>query len=154
MPGYPIVGPDEGTGLLPWTWAVERLTGSTDYWLATVRDDGRPHVMPVWGLWIDDRVWFSSGLASRKARNLLRDPRCTITTDRGTEPVVVDGTADRVTDAAPIATYAAGINAKYDVDIAVDFYDPAHNALFAVTPTTVIGMVEEDFGGSPTRWSF
>lgn len=154
MPGYPTRPADQGTGLLPWSWAVERLTRSTDYWLATVRPDGRPHVMPVWGIWLDDRLLVSTGLLSRKARNLERDPRCTITNDEGTEPVVVDGTAERVTDRATIERYAAAINAKYDVDIAVDFYDPAHNGLFAVTPRSVIGLVEADFDGSPTRWVF
>ena len=51
MPGYGIAGPREGSGLLPWSWAVQRLTASHDYWLATVCPDGRPHVMPVWGVW-------------------------------------------------------------------------------------------------------
>ena len=37
MPGYGVQGPDAGTGLLPWAWAVERLTASHDYWVATVR---------------------------------------------------------------------------------------------------------------------
>ena len=46
MPGYGIVGPDEGRGLLPWSWAEERLIASHDYWVATVWPDGRPHVMP------------------------------------------------------------------------------------------------------------
>ena len=46
MPGYGIVGPGEGRGLLPWSWAEERLIASHDYWVATVWPDGRPHVMP------------------------------------------------------------------------------------------------------------
>ena len=53
MPGYGILGPDGGTGLLPWSWAEERLRDSRNYWLATVRPDGRPHVMPVWAVWDD-----------------------------------------------------------------------------------------------------
>ena len=55
--------------------------------------------MPVWGVWLDGRLWFSSGLRSRKARNLAADPRCTLTTDDARDPVVVEGTAERVTDA-------------------------------------------------------
>jgi hypothetical protein len=50
MPGYPIV--DDGAGLLPWSWAEERLLAVHDYWLATVHPDGRPHVMPVEPRWI------------------------------------------------------------------------------------------------------
>ncbi|HLY82411.1 MAG TPA: pyridoxamine 5'-phosphate oxidase family protein, partial [Acidimicrobiales bacterium] len=81
MPGYGIVGPDQGTGLLPWSWANERLTASHDYWLATVRPDGRPHVMPVWGVWQDGHIWFSSSGASRKTQNLAVNRRAAITTD-------------------------------------------------------------------------
>ena len=46
MPGYGIAGPTDGTGLLPWSWATERLTWSHDYWVATVRPDGTPALSP------------------------------------------------------------------------------------------------------------
>jgi len=54
MPGYGTIGPEEGTGLLPWSWAVERLSRSRNYWLATIRPEGGPHVMPVWAVWDQD----------------------------------------------------------------------------------------------------
>src|SRR5581483_8502922 len=97
MPGYGIKAADEGAGLLPWSWAVERLVASHDYWVATIDTDGKPAVMPVWGGWIDDAVWFSSGPKSRRVRNLTRDARCTVTTDNAIEPVVIEGHAKRVT---------------------------------------------------------
>ena len=64
MPGYGIAEPEDGQGLLPWSWAEERLVSSHDYWVATSRPDGRPHLMPVWGVWFDDAWWFSSGRRS------------------------------------------------------------------------------------------
>src|SRR5262249_26976380 len=45
MPGYGLLGPDEGTGLLPWPWAEERLTSSRNYWVVSLWPDGRPHAM-------------------------------------------------------------------------------------------------------------
>ena len=42
--------PRATTGMLPWSWAEERLTRSHDYWCATTWPDGRPHVMPVWAV--------------------------------------------------------------------------------------------------------
>jgi len=152
MPGYGIVGPDEGTGLLPWSWAVERLIASHDYWLATTCPDGRPHVMPVWGVWLDDALWFSSGLRARKARNLAHDPRCTLTTDNPFEPVVLDGAAERTIDLPTIARFAAAVDAKYGTAYGPDFYDPDQNACLRVAPTTVFALDEKDFTGSPTRW--
>jgi hypothetical protein len=50
MPGYGIAGPEEGSGLLHWSWAAERLAAARNYWVATVWPHGRPHVMPVWGM--------------------------------------------------------------------------------------------------------
>jgi len=154
MPGYGILSADQGSGLLPWPEAERRLTVAHDYWVATVRPDGSPHVMPVWGVWTDGRLWFSSGLRSRKARNLAAQPRCTVTTDDARSPVVVDGTAERVTDAGRIAGFVAAVNAKYRADMTVEFQDPAINGTYAVRPVTVIALTDGDFTGSPTRWRF
>jgi PPOX class probable F420-dependent enzyme len=154
MPGYGVLPADQGTGLLPWAEAERRLTVSHDYWVATVRPDGRPHVMPVWGVWLDSRLWFSSGLRSRKARNLAVDPRCTVTTDDARDPVVLEGTAERVTDLDRIAGFLDAVNPKYDAAITVDFLDPQVNGTFAVRPAWVFAISEDDFSGSPTRWTF
>jgi PPOX class probable F420-dependent enzyme len=154
MPGYGILPADAGSGLMPWAEAERRLSLAHDFWVATVRPDGRPHVMPVWGVWLDEQVWFSSSLGSRKARNLAADPRCTITTDDALNPAVIDGVAERVTDTVPIAAFVAAVNAKYDADMTAEFQDPAVNGTFAVRPVTVIALTHGDFQGSPTRWRF
>ena len=154
MPGYGILPADQGSGLIAWSETERRLTGSHDYWMATVRPDGRPHVMPVWGVWLGGRLWFSSGLGSRKARNLAADPRCTITTDDARNPVVVDGVVERLTDAAAITGFVDAVNGKYDASMTVEFQDPAVNGTYAVQPVTVIALTDGDFQGSPTRWTF
>ena len=154
MPGYGIAGPDEGTGLLPWSWAVDRLGRSHDYWVTSVWPDGRPHTMPVWGVWLDDALWFSSSVGSRKARNLTGDPRCTVATDDAQEPVVVEGRAAIVRDLPTIEHFLEHSNAKYETSYEVDFLDPDTNATIRVTPARAIGLVEADFTASPTRWTF
>ena len=152
MPGYGTLPADDGTGLLPWSWAVERLEAAHDFWLATAWPDGRPHVMPVWAVWWSDALWFSSGLQSRKARNLERDGRCTLTTDDARNPVVLDGVAERVVDLELRQGFIDATNAKYDTSYTVDFLDPDVNGTYRVVPTWAFGLVEDDFGGSPTRW--
>ncbi|NYJ04417.1 pyridoxamine 5'-phosphate oxidase family protein [Petropleomorpha daqingensis] len=154
MPGYGILPAGEGTGLLPWAEAERRLTVSHDYWCATVSPDGRPHIMPVWGIWDHGRLWFSSGLRSRKARNLAADPRCTLTTDNARDPVVLEGRAEVVTEADRIAAFVDAVNAKYGAGLTPDFQDPAVNGTFAVTPGRVFALSGADFAGSPTRWTF
>jgi pyridoxine/pyridoxamine 5'-phosphate oxidase len=154
MPGYGVLPADQGSGLMAWPEAERRLALSHDYWCATVRPDGRPHVMPVWGVWLDGGVWFSSGMRSRKARNLARDPHCTLTTDDARNPVVVDGVAVQVTHRAGIEAFVAAVNGKYGGGVSMEFLDPQVNGTFAVTPRTVFGITEADFAGSPTRWRF
>jgi PPOX class probable F420-dependent enzyme len=152
MPGYGVLPAGEGTGLLPWSWALERLTRSHDYWLATIDADGRPHVMPVWGFWNDDGLWISTAPKSRKARNLERDGRCTVTTDDAQEPVVVQGVAERVTDRAANEAFKDGVNGKYETSYDLDFF--LENATYVVRPSWAFGLMETDFGGSPTAWRF
>jgi Pyridoxamine 5'-phosphate oxidase len=152
MPGYGIGAADEGTGLLPWSWAEERLVRSHDYWVTTVDARGAPHVMPVWGVWLEEALWFSSSLSSRKIRNLRNDPRCAIATDNAWEPVVVEGTAEIATDHASIAAFLGQSNAKYETDYGIDFLDPAVNATVRVRPRWAFSLTEDDFTGSATRW--
>jgi hypothetical protein len=154
MPGYGIVGPAEGSGLLPWSWAQDRLTRSHDYWLASVTPDGRPHVMPVWGVLLEDRLWFSSANGSRKARNLVRVPYCSLTTDDPAEPVVAEGPVERITDMTSLERMLAAENEKYDTDYGMEMVDPALNSCFAMAFERVFGLASSDFTGSPTRWTF
>ncbi len=154
MPGYGIGGPEEGTGLLPWGWARERLVESRDYWIVSVWPDGRPHAMPVWGMWDDDVLLFSSSGRSRKVRNLVAEPRCVVATQDTANPVVVDGTAEIVVERWLLARTIELMNAKYSTAYTVDFLDPAVNATVRVRPRSAFGIVHDDFTGSPTRWRF
>jgi general stress protein 26 len=154
MPGYGTLPADQGSGLLPWSWVSERLASSHDYWLATVAADGAPHLMPVWAVWYDGRLWFSSSNGSRKARNLEANPRCTLSTDNALEPVVVHGRVVRVTDTDTLAAMLAAENAKYGTDYGLDMVDPALNSVFALSPEWVFALDSADFTGSPTRFVF
>jgi hypothetical protein len=154
MPGYGTLPPEEGAGLLPWSWAEERLTRSRNYWVVTVWPDGRPHAMPVWGMWHDDSFWFSSSKPSRKARNLSVDRRCVVTTEDAENPVVVEGIAELLTSPDDLATLLALENAKYSTDYGLEMVDPAANSCFRVRPLWAFGLESGDFTGSPTKWDF
>src|SRR6478609_2517117 len=100
MPGYGM--PTGSKGLLTWAWADERLRKSHNYYFMTVRPGGTPHAMPVWGIWVDNRFYFSTGASSVKARNLARNASCVICTEQSAEAVVVEGTAAAIDSAARI----------------------------------------------------
>jgi PPOX class probable F420-dependent enzyme len=151
MPGYGIRGPGEGSGLLPWGWAEERLTAARFYWVTTLWPDGRPHSMPVWGAWDGEALWFSSSARSRKARNVAADPRCVVTTDDAESPVVMEGSAELARERDVIERVAQLLDAKYG-GISADFL--AANATIGVRPRWAFGIEHDDFTGSPTRWTF
>jgi Pyridoxamine 5'-phosphate oxidase len=153
MPGYGVLPAEEGGGLLPWDWALERLHDSHDYWVSTMRPGGIPHCMPVWGVWREG-IWFSSSLGSRKARNLAANPGCCIATGDPAEPVVLEGIAQRILDLEVIAEFVTALNRKYGTDYGADFFAPDRNAVFHVRPTKVIALASANFVGSPTRWTF
>lgn len=154
MPGYGVRGSNEGTGLLPWEWAEERLTASRNYWVISLWPDGRPHAMPVWGVWDSRYLWFSSGGRSRKTRNLIADPRCVVAVENATDPVVMEGYAEVVKEVSDLVEVLALVNAKYSTDYSMELMDPVVNATFRVRLTWAFGLVGEDFEGSPTRWVF
>ena len=119
MPGYGLLPPDEGTGLLPWSLAEERLKSSRNYWLVSTWPDGRPHAMPVWGMWHEDEFWFSSSRPSRKAKNLTTNPRCVVATEDAENPVVVEGTARLITSPQELSLMLGLENAKYSTSYGI-----------------------------------
>jgi len=89
--GYGL--PDTDEGLLDWASVEERLVASKHYWLATVRPDARPHVIPRWGVWLDQRFYYDGSPATRHARNAEANPACTLTLEDGLRPVILEGTS-------------------------------------------------------------
>jgi PPOX class probable F420-dependent enzyme len=154
MPAYGVLPPDQGTGLLPWQWAVDRLQASRNFWVATVWPDGRPHLMPVWAVWLDGMLWFSSALNSRKVRNIQAGSDVSISVQDPLNPVVVEGSARIVTGEPALRAFINAVNDKYDASYGMDLADPAANATVTVKPRWAFGLQDGDFGGSPTKWTF
>jgi nitroimidazol reductase NimA-like FMN-containing flavoprotein (pyridoxamine 5'-phosphate oxidase superfamily) len=91
MPGYLSKTKKD---LLPWKWAEGRLKKSRQYWIATTRPDGRPHVMVIWAVWLDGFLYFCTGSTSQKARNLTANPHCTLSTEDAAEAVILEGVVE------------------------------------------------------------
>lgn len=146
MPGYGIA--EGAEGLLPWSWAVERLEASRNYWISTTSTSGRPHAMPVWGLWLDDALHFSTGEDSKKARNLRASPACVATTESAAEAVIVEGEA-LPQDTAQHDTVLAAYAAKYG-------WSDDPGGWLTLRPIRAFGFIEDAsrFGQAATRWLF
>ena len=149
-PNMPDYGVSERTkGLLPWKWAEDRLRKSRQYWIATSRPDGRPHVMVIWGLWKDGGFYFSTGETSRKARNLKGNPWCVISSERAEQAVIVEGRVERVTNTALRKSVNRAYGRKYKMDME-GFTEP----MYVVRPRVAFGLWEAKFVNTATRWRF
>lgn len=159
--GYGV--PSDPDGTLDWSWAVERLEAARNYWVASTRRDGAPHVVPVWGAWVDGAVWFGTDPDSVKARNLATDPRVVVHLESGDETVILRGEVEEVAVGALGADLAGRIDdayaAKYrDGETGEPFRltagAPPDTVVLRVRPRVALGWLETDFARSPTRWRF
>lgn len=149
MPEYGISA--DPAGMLPWSWAVERLQTPRNYWLSTTRPDGRPHVMPIWCVWVNNAFYFSTGARSRKARNLAANPLCVISVEHSEGSVMVEGTAEiTATESVPQEAFTA-YKIKYDWEL-----DPKMGPIYVLQPRVIFGFsnVPGEYTGSATRWTF
>jgi len=110
-----------------------------------VRDDGSPHAAPVWGLWHDGAIVFSTSPASAKGRHLARDPRVLVHLESGDEVVVVEGEVERI---ALDEGIAAAYEAKYDYRP-----EPSPDGLWLrVRPSAGYAWTEQAFPRTATRF--
>ena len=104
----------------PWDSVDEVLRSAELYWLTTVRADGRPHVTPLIGAWLDGAAYFTTGLEEQKSRNLEHSHLVALTTGANSwargHDVVVEGTATRCTDPETLHRIADAIHRKYGDD--------------------------------------
>ena len=153
--------PDYGVGCadwkpLPWSWAVERLDRFRNFWVVTASRTGRPHAMPVWGVWDDGEKGFAFSCApgSRKAANLRANPQITVTGDSTTEAISIEGTATELSGTARAEQWIKAYVKKYAPETSPEFL--RQHAIFLVTPERAFAIIEteEEFSTRATRWRF
>lgn len=156
-----------GAPTIPWDRARERFEEyagiSPAHWLATVRPDGRPHVMPVWTVWVDGAFSFVSGATTRKSKNLAQHAHCVITVESSGLDLIVEGKATKVRDETRLQqivdayavqgwhpTVQSGV---FYADRGAPSAGPLPYEVYEVIPVTVFGLgTDEPYGA--TRWRF
>jgi hypothetical protein len=152
--GYGVPATDEG--MVAWSWAVEQLEQSKNYWFCTTRPDGRPHAMPAWAVWLNDALYFDGSPETRRGRNLARNPSISVHLESGDHVVILEGealAADR-----PTPELAQGLVAAFEKKYGVshDYHPPLNTwdtgGLWVLRPRVAFGW--RDFPASLTRWRF
>jgi hypothetical protein len=142
-PNYGISAEEEG--MLAWSWADERLGAARNYWIVTAGTDREPSAAPVWGVWADGAVYFSTSPRSRKGQNLAADPRVVIHLESGDEVVILHGEVERYELKESLAD---AYEAKYD-------YRPEPGeGWFTLRPRRALAWLEREYPKTATRFDF
>jgi hypothetical protein len=136
---------------LPWETAAEWLTAARYYWLATTRPDGRPYTAPIWAVWVDEELYFTSSPETATARNLSSQPTAVAHTESGAEVVIVEGMVSRpAPNEVPVEVVDA-YETKYGWRL--DPFD-AGMPYYLLKPAVARTWLSADLRGTATRWEF
>jgi PPOX class probable F420-dependent enzyme len=109
---------------------IQRLQTQQVIWLASVRPDGRPHLVPIWFVWLGDKIYLGTDPASVKVRNLRANPAVSLALEDGVTPLICEGSAALLEEPIPDGVLAAFM-AKYEWDVKAD---PQYHLLVEITP--------------------
>lgn len=148
--GYQIVPAKSESDFIPWSEVEAQLQRSKNYWICTCRSDGRPHAVPVWGVWVNGRVYFGTSPESRKGKNLTANPAIVVHLESGDEAIIIEGRARRAQDKDELAAVDEAYSAKYKMRVSTH----PDSFIIAVEPHKVFAWRERDFNRRATRWVF
>jgi hypothetical protein len=143
-PGYGV--PKSAKGMLPWSHVTDRLQGARNYWVCSTRPDGRPHAVPVWGVWTQGQLYHGGSPLTRKAHNLDANPAVTIHLESGDDVLIMEGTVEKLTEQTIDPERLRRIDDAYEAK-----YGMRHGLpLWVLHPRKVLAWT--DFFKSATRW--
>lgn len=140
--------PDVTDGMEDWATAIARLEPARNYWVGTVRPDGRPHAVPVWGVLVDGVLYHGGGGDTRKARNLAANPAMVVHTESGDEVVIVEGVAKRMDAGVADAGLLEHIDDAYEAKYGMRHGTP----VWALRPT--VAFAWSTYPATMTRFRF
>ena len=153
VPEYGI--PETEEGMLPWSHVSERMEKSLNYWISTVSPEGEPHATPVWGMWLDNTLYFDGSPQTRRGRNMAANPNVAIHLESGDDVVIFRGEVEQINglDREFSTRLAAAYAAKYQAKgyaPTPDTWDAG--GLYVVRPYVVFAWT--NFPKDTTRWIF
>jgi nitroimidazol reductase NimA-like FMN-containing flavoprotein (pyridoxamine 5'-phosphate oxidase superfamily) len=162
--GEQMVSADDAA-VTPWAEVRERLADGSTHWLATVRPDGRPHVVPVGAVWLEGALYFTTGQGTRKEKNLAHNPHCVITFGSRGYDLVIEGEAAKLRDEAKLHRLADAYTAQgwpatvrdgaFDAPYSAPTTGPAPYEVYEMTPTVAFAFgTEEETVNRSTRYRF
>jgi general stress protein 26 len=145
--GYKM--PETKENLVSWDFVSEQMSQSRHYWISTVFPDSRPHVVPVWGIWLENRLHFEGSMETAGGKNVLNNPHIAVHLPSAEKVVLIEGTAhiiqDDEIDDAMWNLLDSTFQSKYQVDKGSPY--------IYLKPKRVLAWDGEDLT-TMTRWLF
>ena len=154
-PKFPTGYVDKPVSYVEWDWVSAQLTGSTIYWLCSVSPNGKPHVVPRWGVFLGGRVYYDGSPETRHALNIKLNSNVSVHLENGTQPVILYGTS--VAAAKPSPEFGKKLSEEYKKKYTELGYAPEPNSwdgggLYVFTPRECIAWSK--FNEDPTKFIF
>ncbi|MCB9111825.1 MAG: pyridoxamine 5'-phosphate oxidase family protein [Anaerolineales bacterium] len=154
-PKFPKGYVDNPVSEVSWEHVEKRLTESINYWMCSVYPDGRPHVVPRWGVYLDGRFYYDGSPETRHARNIVKNPNVTLHLESGNDVVIMEGTSRPASKPDP--ELAQRLSAAFIVKYESDGYAPKpdqwdEGGLYVFTPRQCLAWTT--FFENPTKFIF
>ena len=154
-PQFPKGYVDNPASYVDWSWVAAQLTDSKNYWLCSVRPDGRPHVIPRWAVYVDGRIYYDGSPETRHAQNIDTNPHVSVHLESGDQVVILEGISTPA--GKPGLDLANRLVKAYRKKYAAQGYSPEpsqwdEGGLYVFTPSQCIAWTS--FTQDPTKFVF
>ncbi|HLO13627.1 MAG TPA: pyridoxamine 5'-phosphate oxidase family protein [Anaerolineales bacterium] len=154
-PKFPKGYVDKPVSFVDWNWVAARLTESENYWLCSVYPNGKPHVVPRWGVFLDGKVYYDGSPETRHGRNIKLNPYISVHLENGTQPIILYGTS--VPSEKPSPELGTRLSEAYkkkyeEVGYAPEPHSWDGGGLYVFTPHECIAWTK--FNEDPTKFTF
>lgn len=160
-PKFPQGYADKPASTLTWNWVAAQLAESKHYWLCSVRPPsssaqyGRPHVVPRWGVFLDNKFYYDGSPETRHARNIEKNPYVALHLESGAQAIILEGIASAADKPSPELAEKlskAYIKKYKEMGYAPDPHSWDEGGLYVFTPKQCIAW--SNFTQDPTRFVF
>ena len=154
-PQFPPGYVEHPSSEVSWEYVAAQLAGAKNYWLCSVRSDGRPHCVPRWGVYLDGKFYYDGSPETRHARNILENPHVSLHLESGSRAIILEGTSQPA--GKPSAELAGRLSAAYKAKYSADGYAPEpdqwdQEGLYVFTPRQCLAWTV--FNEDPTKFIF
>jgi len=155
MPEYGITS-EETEGMLTWEWVDTQMQQSRNYWVCTTRPDGRPHATPVWGIWLDNVLYFGSAKTAVKSRNIAHDNHVVVHLESGDDTLIIEGVLIADIDSTHLKQLIKAYAKKYPSYPTPNEEDEEDTSAiwYRLVPHKIMTWLENDFLNTAAYWVF